>query len=132
MALHWSIPHIEACLPPELFAQLKSTETNPWEEQDPSEVGSIPVVNGRTGELLAKVPMPDPKRIVRGKFRDLLRTDIAVHFGHALTDLRVEGDGVTAVFNGGERIVKGTVLIGADGGRLFPGNQDCPLCLRSI
>ena len=119
MALHWSIQHIEACLPAKIFEQLKSVETNPWEEQDPTEAGNIPVVNGRTGELMAKVPMPHPKRIVRGKLRDLFRKDIEVQFGQTLTDLRVDGEGVTAIFNNGDRIVKGAVLIGADGGKLF-------------
>ncbi|KAJ5887310.1 hypothetical protein N7504_011357 [Penicillium tannophilum] len=117
MALHWSIQHIEACLPPKIFEQLKSAETNPWEEQDPAEAGSIPVVNGRTGELMAKVPMPHPKRIVRGKLRDLFRKDIDVQFGHILTDLQVDEEGVTAIFNKGEKTVKGAVLIGADGAR---------------
>ena len=125
MALHWCIPYIESCLPPELFAQLKSVETNPWEEIDLTEASNIPLVNGRTGELLTAVPMPNPKRIVRGKLRDLFRKDIEVHFGHVLTDLRVESDGVEAIFNGGEKTVKGTVLIGADGGKLLPNDQIC-------
>ncbi|KAJ6006717.1 hypothetical protein N7451_004661 [Penicillium sp. IBT 35674x] len=117
MALHWSIQHIEACLPPKIFEQLKSAETNPWEEQDPAEAGSIPVVNGRTGELLARVPMPHPKRIVRGKLRNLFRNDIDVQFGYTLTDLQVNEEGVTAIFNKGEKTVKGAVLIGTDGAR---------------
>ncbi|KAJ5528148.1 hypothetical protein N7513_012307 [Penicillium frequentans] len=117
MALHWSLQHIEACLPPKIFEQLKSAEANPWEEQDPTEAGSIPVVNGRTGELLARVPMPHPKRIVRGKLRDLFRKDIDVQFGHILTDLQVNNEIVTATFNEGEKTVKGAVLIGTDGAR---------------
>lgn len=129
MALHWSIQHIEACLPPKIFEQLKSAETNPWEEQDPAEAGSIPVVNGRTGELMAKVPMPHPKRIVRGKLRDLFRKDIDVQFGHILTDLQVDEEGVTAIFNKGEKTVKGAVLIGADGGKLFSIDKRYPLYL---
>ncbi|GKZ46144.1 hypothetical protein AbraIFM66951_009044 [Aspergillus brasiliensis] len=115
MALHWSVPHIEACLPSQSFAQLKSAETNPFEEQDPDVAGNIPLVNGRTGKLLAEIPMPSPRRIVRGKLRDLFRQDIDVHFGQALTDLHVGPDGVTAIFNNGETTVKGTMLIGADG-----------------
>ncbi|CAG8903149.1 unnamed protein product [Penicillium egyptiacum] len=115
MALHWSIPHIQACLAPELFEQLKSVESNPWEEQDPKVVGNIPVINGRSGELLANIPMPSPKRIVRGKLRDLFNVDIDVHYGQALTDIQVGSNGITAIFNGGEMVVDGTVLIGADG-----------------
>lgn len=131
MALHWSIQHIEACLPPRIFEQLKSAENNPWEEQDPTETGGIPVINGRTGELLAKVPMPHPKRIVRGKLRDLFRKDIDVQFGQILTNLQVDEDGVTATFNDGEKTVKGAVLIGADGGKLFSIDQQCLIYLIS-
>ena len=118
MALHWAIPHIQACLAPEIFEQLKAVETNPWEEQDPNVASNIPVVNGRSGELLANIPMPSPKRIVRGKLRDLLNMDIDVRYGQSLTDLHVGSDGITAIFNNGETVVNGTVLIGADGGKL--------------
>ncbi|OGM39338.1 hypothetical protein ABOM_012040 [Aspergillus bombycis] len=117
MALHWSIPHIEACLPSQYFAQLKSAETNIFEEHDPDVAENIPILNGSTGELLATVLMPSPRRIVRGKLRDLFRQGIDVHFGQALTGLHVGPDGVTARFNNGETTAKGTVLIGADGAR---------------
>ncbi|KAJ5674770.1 uncharacterized protein N7477_004704 [Penicillium maclennaniae] len=117
MALHWSIPHIQACLPPELFEQLKSVETNPWGKQDPKVVGNIPLINGRSGELLANVPMPSPRRIVRGKLRDLFNVDVDVRYGQSLTDVHVNSDGVTATFNNGETVVNGTVLVGADGAR---------------
>lgn len=118
MALHWAIPHIQACLAPELFKQLKSAETNPWVEQDAKVVSNIPLINGRSGELLAKIPMPSPKRIVRGKLRDLLNVDLDVRYGQSLTGLHVGSDGITAIFNDGETVVNGTVLIGADGGKL--------------
>ncbi|KAJ6134202.1 hypothetical protein N7523_000524 [Penicillium sp. IBT 18751x] len=117
MALHWSIPHIQACLPPKVFEQLKSVETNPWGKQDPKVVGNIPLINGRSGELLANVPMPSPRRIVRGKLRDLFNVDIDVRYGQSLTDVHVNSDGVTATFNNGETVVNGMVLIGADGAR---------------
>ncbi|GKZ17223.1 hypothetical protein AbraCBS73388_007275 [Aspergillus brasiliensis] len=107
MALHWSVPHIEACLPSQSFAQLKSAETNPFEEQDPDVAGNIPLVNGRTGKLLAEIPMPSPRRIVRGKLRDLFRQDIDVHFGQALTDLHVGPDGFAARSAVREHLVKG-------------------------
>lgn len=117
MALHWSIPHIQACLAPEQFEKLKSVETNPWEEQDQKVVSSIPIINGRSGDMLASIPMPSPKRVVRGKLRDLFNVGIDVHYGQALTNIYVGSDGITAVFNGGETAVNGTILIGADGAR---------------
>ncbi|OJJ65499.1 hypothetical protein ASPBRDRAFT_201764 [Aspergillus brasiliensis CBS 101740] len=117
MALHWSIRHIEACLPSEYFAQLNSAETNRFGEQDPHVAENIPVVNGHNGKLLANVAMPSPRRIVRGKLRDLFRQGVEIEFGQALTDFHVGRDGVTAIFNNGEKTAKGTMLIGADGAR---------------
>jgi hypothetical protein len=116
MALHSALPYLESILPPSLRAKLNSATTNPWSEPDPGIAAAIPFVNGATGELMAKIPMPSPKRVIRGKLRDLLRTDVEVRFGRRLTDIRVDDDGVVAVFDGEE--VRGSVLVGADGGRL--------------
>ncbi|GIK07571.1 hypothetical protein Aspvir_003237 [Aspergillus viridinutans] len=115
MAVHSALPYLESILPPVLRAKLNSTTTNPWSEPDPAIAAAIPFVNGATGELMAKIPMPSPKRVIRGKLRDLLRTGVEVRFGMRLTDIRVEDDGVVAVFNG--EVVKGSVLVGADGSR---------------
>ncbi|RHZ50660.1 uncharacterized protein CDV56_102959 [Aspergillus thermomutatus] len=115
MALHSSLPYLESTLPPALHAKLNTATTNPWSEPDPGIAAAIPFVDGATGEVVAKIPMPHPKRVVRGKLRDLLRTDVEIRFGMRLTDVRVEDDGVVAVFNG--EMVRGSVLVGADGAR---------------
>ncbi|GFF41027.1 hypothetical protein IFM58399_06125 [Aspergillus lentulus] len=115
MALHSALPYLESILPPALRAKLNSATTNPWSEPDPAIAAAIPFVNGATGELMAKIPMPSPKRVIRGKLRDLLRTGVEVRFGMGLTGIRVEDDGVVAVFDGEE--VRGSVLVGADGVR---------------
>ncbi|KAF7183835.1 hypothetical protein CNMCM7691_004257 [Aspergillus felis] len=121
MAVHSALPYLESILPPVLRANLNSTSTNPWSEPDPAIAAAIPFVNGATGELMAKIPMPSPKRLIRGKLRDLLRTGVEVRFGMRLTDIRVEDDGVVAIFNGEE--VKGSVLVGADGPRSVAREQ---------
>ncbi|GIC94655.1 uncharacterized protein Aud_001984 [Aspergillus udagawae] len=115
MALHSARPYLESILPPVLRAKLNSVTTNPWSEPDPAIAAAIPFVNGATGELMAKIPMPSPKRLIRGKLRELLRTGVEVRFGMRLTDVRVEDDGVAAVFDG--EVVRGSVLVGADGPR---------------
>ncbi|GFF34351.1 kynurenine 3-monooxygenase [Aspergillus udagawae] len=115
MALHSARPYLESILPPVLRVQLNSVTTNPWSEPDPAIAAAIPFVNGATGELMAKIPMPSPKRLIRGKLRELLRTGVEVRFGMRLTDVRVEDDGVVAVFD--EEVVRGSVLVGADGPR---------------
>lgn len=126
MALHWSLPLIEKLLPPDLYSQLHTAFTNRWEEPDNTVASKIPIKNGATGELLAQIPMPSPQRVVRGKLRNLIRNDIAVHFGKRLTDLKIEDDGVLAIFNDGELSAKGSLIIGADGGESFQFAVDCP------
>lgn len=121
MALHWSIPFIEACVPPEIAANLKSTETHPWADQESSEGAYIPLINGLTGDLMAKMPMPSGRRVSRGKLRNLLTTGIDIHFGMKLSEVRSESavwekPAVTALFNGGSVVAKGSVIVGADGG----------------
>ncbi|QKX61946.1 uncharacterized protein TRUGW13939_09102 [Talaromyces rugulosus] len=122
VALHWSIPFIEACVPLEISAKLKSTETHPWTDNDSTEAAYIPLVNGLTGDLMAKMPMPSGRRVSRGKLRNLLSTGIDIHFGMKLSEVRSESaagekPAVTVLFNGGSVVAKGSVIVGADGAR---------------
>ncbi|KAJ6166696.1 hypothetical protein N7470_002143 [Penicillium chermesinum] len=117
MALHWSLPLIEKLLPPGVYSLLSTTYTNRWEEIDANIASQIPIVNGATGELLAQVPMSNPKRVVRGKLRNLLTAGIEINFEKRLTDLKVEGGSVVAVFNDVELSARGSLVIGADGAR---------------
>ncbi|KAF5560475.1 FAD NAD(P)-binding domain-containing protein [Fusarium phyllophilum] len=137
MALHWSTPNVEACLPPELFAQLHTAQTDPWTVLSDDHAKTIPMVNGKTGELLTYVKAEGPRRVHRGRLRDLFRTGVNVHFGMELTNFKVEGDTVTAIFNNGSEVRQGSFLVGADGPRskvrsflVPPGSnelQSCPL-----
>ncbi|KAJ4148686.1 hypothetical protein NW765_017553 [Fusarium oxysporum] len=117
MALHWSTPNVEDCLPLKLFAQLQTAQTDPWTVLSDEDAKTIPMVNGKTGELLTYVKAEGPRRVHRGRLRDLFRTGVDVHFGMELTDFRVEGDMVTAIFNNGSEARKGFYLVGADGPR---------------
>ncbi|KAI3572694.1 putative monooxygenase [Fusarium oxysporum f. sp. albedinis] len=117
MALHWSTPNVEACLPPKLFEQLQTAQTDPWTVLTDEDAKTIPMVNGKTGELLTYVKAEGPRRVHRGRLRDLFRNGVDVHFGMELTDFSVEGDIVTARFNNGSEARKGFYLVGADGPR---------------
>ncbi|KAJ0132796.1 Heptaketide hydrolyase ayg1 [Fusarium oxysporum f. sp. albedinis] len=115
MALHWSTPNVEACLPPKLSAQLQTAQTDPWTVLSDEDAKTIPMVNGKTGELLTYVKAEGPRRVHRGRLRDLFRTGVNVHFGMELTDFRVECGMVTAIFNNGSEARKGFYLVGTDG-----------------
>ncbi|KAH9231177.1 hypothetical protein K456DRAFT_1726870 [Colletotrichum gloeosporioides 23] len=116
MALHWSRRNVEQCLPPELFAALSSAHTNPWHEPSHDEAQSLPVVDGKTGEVLIAAKVDDGRRVVRRKLRDLFRRGIDVRFGYKLAGVDTSGGGVTATFETGE-VVCVDVLVGADGAK---------------
>jgi hypothetical protein len=114
-------------VPPEISAKLKSTETHPWTDYDSTEAAYIPLVNGLTGDLMAKMPMPSGRRVSRGRLRNLLSTGIDIHFGMKLSEVRSESAAgekpvVTVIFNGGSVVANGSVVVGADGGLFL-----CPI-----
>ncbi|KAJ0280751.1 hypothetical protein COL940_006072 [Colletotrichum noveboracense] len=123
MALHWSRRNVEQCLPPELFAALSSAHTNPWHEPSHDEAQSLPVVDGKTGEVLIAAKVDDGRRVVRRKLRDLFRRGIDVRFGYKLAGVDTSGGGVTATFETGE-VVCVDVLVGADGVADVPDPED--------
>ncbi|KAF5520813.1 FAD-dependent monooxygenase cctM [Colletotrichum aenigma] len=116
MALHWSRRNVEQCLPPELFAALSSAHTNPWHEPSHDEAQSLPVVGGKTGEVLVAAKVDDGRRVVRRKLRDLFRRGIDVRFGYKLAGVDASGERVTATFENGE-VVRVDVFVGADGAK---------------
>lgn len=125
MALHWSRRNVEQCLPPELFAALSSAHTNPWHEPSHDEAQSLPVVGGKTGEVLVAAKVDDGRRVLRRKLRDLFRRGIDVRFGYKLAGVDASGERVTATFENGE-VVRVDVFVGADGGELrLAGLGEC-------
>ena len=54
MGIHWSLPQLEALLPPDLAGRLKEAQNNPfWEapEQD-----TLNIYSGLDGEILKALP----------------------------------------------------------------------------
>lgn len=119
MALHWSTYNVEACLPPEIFAHLKNAQTDPFTEVSDQFSKTIPLYNGKTGDLITHVEAEGPRRVHRGRLRDLLRTGLNVRFGKELHTFSVENSTVIASFNGGKEVWKGAYLVGADGRKLL-------------
>ncbi|KAF5023033.1 hypothetical protein F66182_4917 [Fusarium sp. NRRL 66182] len=115
MALHWALPNVEACLPREVFSNLKQAESDPWTEYPEELARSIPMINGRTGQVLTHVKADGPKRVVRGRLRDLFKTGIDVKYGMDLSGLHVDGNTVVASFNNGTEIQKASYVVGCDG-----------------
>ncbi|EQB47925.1 hypothetical protein CGLO_12891 [Colletotrichum gloeosporioides Cg-14] len=115
MALHWATHNIDECLPEDLAANLKSAQTDPYADIPHEASKTIPMYNGKTGDLVTHVGADGPRRVHRGRLRDFLRTGFDVRFGREMQSFSVENGAVTATFNNGEEVWKGAFLIGADG-----------------
>jgi 2-polyprenyl-6-methoxyphenol hydroxylase-like FAD-dependent oxidoreductase len=79
-------------------------------------LGIISLMNAKTGDYIAKMPMEILRRVVRGKLRDLFRTSIDIVFGMNLTSMKVDSTSAAVIFNNGEREEQGILILGADGG----------------
>ncbi|KAH9242456.1 hypothetical protein K456DRAFT_1716177 [Colletotrichum gloeosporioides 23] len=117
MALHWATHNIDECLPADLAANLKSAQTDPHADIPHEACKTIPMYNGKTGDLVTHVAADGPRRVHRGQLRDFLRTELDVRFGREMYSFSVENGVVTATFNNGEEVWTGAFLIGADGPR---------------
>ncbi|KAI8175421.1 FAD-dependent monooxygenase cctM [Colletotrichum sp. SAR 10_75] len=117
MALHWATHNIDECLPADLAANLKDAQTDPYADIPQEASKTIPMYNGKTGDLVTHVAADGPRRVHRGRLRDFLRTGLDVRFGREMQSFSVENGVVTAAFNNGGEVWKGAFLIGADGPR---------------
>ncbi|KAK2770069.1 FAD binding domain-containing protein [Colletotrichum kahawae] len=130
MALHWATHNIDECLPADLAANLKSAQTDPYAYIPHDASKTIPMYNGKTGDLVTHVGADGPRRVHRGRLRDFLRMGLDVRFGREMQSFSVENGVVTARFNNGEEVWTGAFLIGADGprskvrGRAVPENAN--------
>ena len=120
MGLHWGATPLETCLSPALKTQMKFAQTDPWIELTKEQDETLPICNGRTGEILIKFDAISTRRVSRAKFRQLLTSGLDVQYGRTLIDIRVEAEAeqVTAVFADGEE-AHGNVLVGCDSSSSF-------------
>ncbi|KAI8250057.1 FAD-dependent monooxygenase cctM [Colletotrichum sp. SAR 10_98] len=117
MALHWATHNIDECLPADLAANLKDAQTDPYADIPQEASKTIPMYNGKTGDLVTHIAADGPRRVHRGRLRDFLRTGLDVRFGREMQSFSVENGVVTAAFNNEGEVWKGAFLIGADGPR---------------
>jgi ribosomal protein L21E len=77
MLLHWATQHLENLLPAHLKARIKEPRVDPnYEMTDP-----IPYFNGKTGEIIGKIPTDVITRVSRKKMRRFLTEgeDLNIH-----------------------------------------------------
>lgn len=114
--MHWSIPLLQALIPPESFAQIESAQVDPNRPCPPSE--TIIFLNGQTGDQIGASETPHIYRLRRRKLRSILAEGLEIEYDKNLSQISYSQDGatVTAHFADGT-CVDGTLLIGADGHR---------------
>ncbi|PMD29379.1 FAD/NAD(P)-binding domain-containing protein [Hyaloscypha variabilis F] len=118
MGIHWSLPQLEALLPPHLRVRLKEAQNDPF--LDAPEKDDMKIYNGLDGTILKALPIPRTIRVSRRKMRAFCSQEIDVkacqnqEYGYDLTSIRYEESSVTAVFTNGE-VVAGSIIIGSDG-----------------
>jgi len=76
MAIHWSLPQLEALLPSELRARLKEAQNDPF--WDAPEEDFFKLYNGLDGTVLKALPIPKTIRVSRRKMRALFSEGIDV------------------------------------------------------
>ncbi|KAH6717106.1 hypothetical protein BKA61DRAFT_718859 [Leptodontidium sp. MPI-SDFR-AT-0119] len=112
MGIHWSLPQLEALLPPDLRVRLKEAQNDPF--LDAPDQDNMKIYNGLDGTILKALPIPRTIRVSRRKMRAFCCQGIDVKYGYELANIRYEEAGVTAVFTNGE-LVAGSIIIGSDG-----------------
>ncbi|KAK3986103.1 hypothetical protein QBC44DRAFT_311584 [Cladorrhinum sp. PSN332] len=113
--IYWAQSRLEECLPPDLHALIKSTQTDPTHEPSPDE--TLNIYNGNTGEVINRIPAPYSMRIRRRPWLELLKTGIDVRYGKKLSSISLSDSDATTVslaFTDGTSET-GTLLIGAEG-----------------
>jgi hypothetical protein len=76
MGIHWSLPQLEALLPPDLRVRLKEAQNDPF--LDAPEKDDMKIFNGLDGTILKALPIPRTIRVSRRKMRAFCSQDIDV------------------------------------------------------
>ncbi|KAI6089531.1 FAD/NAD(P)-binding domain-containing protein [Hypoxylon rubiginosum] len=115
IACHWASPMLASLLGEEKWSRINEALVDP--HLPIKEVEKCPLYNGKTGELLNEMVLPNLHRILRGRLRSFIAEDaVDVQLGKTLERISYAEDGqsVTAHFADGTSET-GRLLVGADG-----------------
>ncbi|KAK5047212.1 hypothetical protein LTR84_006734 [Exophiala bonariae] len=116
MLLHWGKEFLMRTLPEDLQIRFEETLVDP--RYNGMEDVPIPHVNGKTGEVMARIAMPALVRVSRKKLRNWLtsKRDLNMSFGKKLVSVESNGSDITAGFEDGST-ERGHLIVGCDGSR---------------
>ena len=78
MALLWGTHYLKNTLPEELLDRFDSIKSDPHDKPGPDRKGFLPLYNGKTGDLVAKIPGGEAVRVNREKLRKFLSDDLDI------------------------------------------------------
>jgi 2-polyprenyl-6-methoxyphenol hydroxylase-like FAD-dependent oxidoreductase len=96
ITMHWALPSLKACLPAEVYAKIPSIQVDPVAEA--KEHDHYKFLDLETGVAKYSLPSARHYRLNRKKFRQLLSTDVHVHWGKRFRNFEVTHDGVVVCF----------------------------------
>ncbi|KAJ5682702.1 para-nitrobenzyl esterase [Penicillium macrosclerotiorum] len=109
ITMHWALPALESCLPPEVYNRLLSIQVDPVEEND-----RYRFLNLETGHDKFCFPSSTHYRLNRKAFRQLLSTDLQINWGKRFLGFDSTERGVKVNFDDGT-FVEGSMLLAVDG-----------------
>ncbi|PYH80319.1 FAD/NAD(P)-binding domain-containing protein [Aspergillus uvarum CBS 121591] len=115
LTLHWGLPALRELLPDHLVARLPETYVNKAAAVR-GDTGRFQFFDLRTGSALYSVPAAERIRVSRVRLRQLLATDLDLHWNKTLIRIDSTTESVTAHFQDGTSYT-GCLLVGCDGSR---------------
>lgn len=87
MALLWGTNYLQNTLPESLLDRFDEIKSDPHDKPGPDRLGTLPLYNGKTGELVVKIPGGVAVRVNREKLRKYLATDIEINVRIKITPI---------------------------------------------
>jgi hypothetical protein len=78
MALLWGTHYLENTIPKHLLDRFDEIKSDPHDKPGPDRIGTLPLYNGKTGDLVAKIPGGVAVRVNREKLRKFLSDDLEI------------------------------------------------------
>jgi hypothetical protein len=82
MALFWAADFIKETLPDHLRERFDEICCDPHDKPGPDRIGWLPLYNGKTGDILIKMPGGAATRVSRGKMRKVWSEDLDIQVLH--------------------------------------------------
>ena len=123
ITIHWALDALKACLPPQVISRLETAQVDP--EQGRKDTGQFLLLDLSNAMPRYVIPPAPRLRLNRRLFRDTLLEDIDVQWGKSIESFVEVEDHIEVTFHDGT-LVKGSILVGADGASSRTRHILCP------